>query len=216
MNAEIKATVDAFFENYPAKKYNKSEIIIRPDEIPTHVFYLTEGLVAEYDISPAGNEVVVNTFKPGAFFPMSLAINQVENPYFFEVTKPAIMRKAPAEKVVDLLKANPEITFDLLSRVYRGTDGLLRRMAHLMGGKAKSRLLFELLNAAYRFGTATRDGYILIPLTENDLAKRSGLSRETVSRLIRTLKDDHLVDVRARGVLIYDADRLEALLGPEL
>lgn len=216
MDTEVKATVDAFFSNYPAQHYEKGEVIIRPDEIPTHVFYLSEGLVTEYDISPAGNEVVVNTFKPGAFFPMSLAINKTENPYFFEIAKPATMRKAPAEKVVELLKANPDVTFDLLSRVYRGTDGLLRRMAHLMGGKAKSRLMFELLNAAHRFGTSTRDGHVLIPLTESDLAKRSGLSRETVSRLIRTFKDDRLADVRARGILIYDIDRLEAMLGSEL
>lgn len=211
-----KMAIDTFFSGYSAQTYKKGEVIIRPDETPGHVFYLTEGLVSQYDISPAGNEIIVNTFKPGAFFPMSLAINQGENPYFFEVTKPAVMQKAPAGKVVELLKADPDITFDLLSRVYRGTDGLLRRMAHLMGGKAKSRLLFELSNAARRFGAPTRDGHILIPLTEGDLAKRSGLSRETVSRLMRDLKQNNLASTRARSIVIYDISQLEDLLGSEL
>lgn len=216
MDTEIKATVDAFFSNYPAKKYEKGEILIRPDEVPSHIFYLTDGLVSEYDISQSGNEIVVNTFKPGAFFPMSFAINRGTSPYFFEISKPAVMHRAPAEQVVTFLKANPDVMFDLLSRVYRGTDGVLRRMAHMMGGKAKTRLLFELVNAGHRFGKQNRDGHIFIPLTESDFAKRSGLSRETVSRALHELKALHLVSVQARGVTVIDMDRLEAILGSDL
>lgn len=216
MDKEVRAIVNDFFSNYSEQSYSKGEIIIHPGETPSHIFYLTSGLVNEYDISQSGNEVVVNTFKTGAFFPMSLAVNPVENPYFFEVVKSTKMRKAPTEQVVALLHANPQVTFDLLSRVYRGTDGLLRRMAHLMGGKAKNRLLFELINAAHRHGTSTADGKILIPLSETDIAKRSGLSRETISRIIRTLREEHLVSVSPQGIAVHDIDRLEATLGSSL
>src|SRR5690606_37810445 len=121
---------------------------------------------------------------PGAFFPMSLALNNTANAYFYEAASPITLQRAPAKKVVALLEQQPALTLDLLKRVYRGTDGLLARTVHLMSGDAHARLLFELTNAGLRFGTKTNDGAIHIPLTETDIAKRAGLSRETVSRII--------------------------------
>ena len=43
------------------------------------------------------------------------------------------------------LQANPDVVYDLLTRLYRGLDGLLGRMSQLMAGSAKSRLMYELL-----------------------------------------------------------------------
>jgi CRP/FNR family transcriptional regulator, cyclic AMP receptor protein len=215
MDQKIKQLLDDFFAGYPLRRMNKGEIILRPDETLQHVFYLVEGSVVQYDISAAGNEVVVNAFKPNAFFPMSLAINRTPSNYFFETATPVEMRAAPADDVVVFLKQHPDVLFDLLARVYRGTDGLQRRMAHLMGGNAKSRLIFELINAAYRFGERT-DAGMRIPLTENDLAKRSGLSRETVSRTVNKLKVDGLVQVKQSNIVVADVVKLEKLLGSDL
>lgn len=215
MNKDAPHTVKNFFEAYPLRRFDKGDVIIRPEEAVVSVFYLTEGSVVQYDISSAGNEVVVNAFKPFAFFPMSDAINHTPNHYYFEAVTPVAVHVAPAAHVVDFIKQNPDVLFDLLSRVYRGTDGLQRRMAHLMGGSAHTRLVFELINAASRFGEQGKNG-IFVPLTENDLAKRSGLSRETVSRTMRKLKTDNLVLVRPVGITILDLASLEQLLGNDL
>lgn len=215
MDKKIKQRLDDFFAGYPLKTMEKGEIILRPEDTLEHVFYLVEGSVIQYDISSAGNEVIVNAFKPNAFFPMSMAINRTPSSYFFETATPVVLRMAPADDVVAFLKKEPEVLFDLLSRVYRGTDGLQRRMAHLMGGNAKSRLIFELINAAYRFGEKVPEG-IRIPLTENDLAKRSGLSRETVSRTANKFKNDGLVIVRQNAIIVADVSKLEQLLGSDL
>lgn len=190
--------------------------MLRPDEPLSSVFYIIEGRVSEYDITPGGNEVVVNAFKPGAFFPMSSALNQLPNAYFFEASTGVKAHAAPPETAVRFLKDNPDVTLDLLARVYRGTDGVLRRMAHLMGGDAKSRLLFELLNAANRFGDMRPDGSIAIPLKENDVARHSGLARETVNRHIQILKAKGQLEVSHQGMVIKDVRELETLLGTRL
>jgi CRP-like cAMP-binding protein len=216
MNTTIKETVKLFFDAYPSRQFSKGELVLRPEEKLKDIIYLEEGQIVAYDISVGGNDIVVNAFKPGTFFPLSQAVNDTSNKYFYEAASPVTARIAPAKDVVEFLKNNPDVTFDLLSRVYRGTDGLLRRTAHLMGGSAKSRLIFELLNASARFGIPGHDNSTFIPLTESDLAKRSGLSRETVSRTIRSLKTAGLVQLQARGVVIFNHADLEATLGSEL
>jgi len=216
MEKDVKQAVKDFFEVYPLKRFDKGHVLVHPDKLLTSVYYLVEGTVAQYDISPSGNEVIINTFKPGAFFPMSTAINHTPNYYFFEASLPIALREAPAKKAVEFVRTNPAVTFDLLSRVYLGTDGLLRRMAHLMGGNARTRLIFELLNAAYRFGTHETGGGTAIPLTENDIAKRSGLSRETVNRTMHTLKNDGLVKMQRGSIVIWEVAKLEEALGSDL
>ena len=147
---------------------------------------------------------------------MSSVINDIENHYFFEASLRTQVRVAPKADVIQFLRDNPDVLFDLLARVYRGVDGVLRRMADLMGGDAKSRLVFELLNATYRFGEQQPDGGIRVRLAESDLAKHSGLARETVSRLLQDLKTAHLIETSYRDISVKSVTDLETWLGANL
>ena len=216
MSDEVARKVQKFFGQYPTKNFTKQQIIVQAGDEPAGIFYMLEGRVSQYDISPTGAEVVVNVFQPPAFFPMSWAINRTPNSYFFEASSDVVVRQAPPEDVVEFLRGEPEVLFDLLSRVYRGSDGLLRRLAHLMGGDARSRLVFEILNAARRFGERGAHGSIHVPLKEGDLAKQSGLARETVNRVIQNLKTEGLVEVSKDGLTVSDTKSLEASLGTGL
>ena len=137
---QIKQQVEEFFADYPAKRLDKGQSLWRPGDTVDKVHYLVEGSVIQYDISSAGNTVIVNVFKPGAFFPMSNVLNDVPTDYFFEAAAKSTFKVAPAADVVDFMKAKPEVTFDLLTRVYSGVDGLLGRMTQLMGGTATREL----------------------------------------------------------------------------
>lgn len=214
--SDTSEKIARFFTSYPLRTFDKRQLMIHGEDSLPGVFYIIEGRVSQYDITPSGNEVVVNVFKPHAFFPMSWAINATPNHYFFEASTKVVAHVAPAADAVQFLKDNPDVTFDLLSRVYRGVDGVLRRMAHLMGGDAKSRLLFELLNTAYRFGEQQKDGSVFVALKEGDLARYSGLARETVNRCMQDLKTTGAVSVTHSGITIKDTRQLESMLGATL
>lgn len=213
---EIEQKVRQFFLKYPEKRFAKKEIVVHAGEEPRGVFYMVSGRVNQYDITLAGVETVVNTYKTPAFFPMSWAINRTPNDYFFEAATDVVVRVAPAGEVVAFVKSEPEVLLDLLSRVYRGTDGLLRRLAHLMGGDARSRLLFEIVVTAHRFGNPAANGSIRLPFKEGDLAKHTGLARETVSRTIQDLKAEGLVAIDKEGLVVRNVRDLQAELGAGL
>lgn len=213
MAEAVTRKVDKFFGHYRLQKYPKGQILILDDDGADHVYYLVKGRIKQYDVSQRGDELVLNLFKPPAFFPMSLAINKTPNPYIFEADSYVEARQAPADEVVAFLKANPDVMFDLLSRLYRGVDGVLGRMAKLMASSAESRVLYELLLDARRFGAPQKDGSLKLDLTEKDLASRAGLSRETVSREVRKLKEKNLVGIRTRSIEIMNIVELEKELG---
>jgi len=208
MNSVIADKIDAYFKQFKHQQYKKGEILIRADDDPHGVFYLKEGIVKEYVISKKGDELVVNIFRPVAFFPMSWAINNTKNMYFFEAVTDAEVFRAQKEKVIEFVKNNPDVLYDLLSRVFRGTDGLLMRMAYLMSGNAYDRLVAELVIHAKRFGKS-EDNKVELRVSEKDLADQSGMTRETVSREIKIFKHKGLVTFNKNTLVINDLNQLE-------
>lgn len=213
---EVSDKIHAKFSQNPVRSYPKGQILVFADENPEHIFYLVKGKVREYDVSYRGDEIVVNVFKPPAFFPMSWAINRSSNKFFFKTESETELHIVPADDALEFLKANPDVMLDLLSRLYRGMEGLLGRVVHLMSGTARSRLIYELIIECRRFGKPSKGGSYELSVSEVDLAARSGLSRETVSREIHKLKQRRWVDVDASNIVIKDIALLEQALGGEI
>ena len=215
MDESVANKINEFFSQYRSRQYVKGQILILNGDEPDYIYHLVKGNVKQYDVTYRGDEIILNIFKPPAFFPMSVVINQTSNPYIYEAETDIELHQAPAQDVVAFLKANPDVVYDLLSRVYRGIDGMLGRLTFLMAGNAKSRLVYELIVEARRFGEQDGNSYFLT-ITEKDLGARAGLSRETVSREIGKLKREKLVESKSKGLLITDMPALEKKLGQEI
>lgn len=216
MDEQISVRVGLFFEKYPKRSYPKDQIIIFSGDKPGNVFYMISGKVRQYDISYRGDEIITNLFKPPAFFPMSHAINDIPNHFFYKAEEDTVVRLAPPEDVVQFLLENPDIMLNLLSRVYLGVEGVLGRVVHLMSGTARSRLIYELIIECRRFGIDKKDGTYHLDTHETHLASRSGLSRETVSREMKHLKASGIIRVTTSGIEVEDLVKLEKLLGSEV
>lgn len=208
MDSKIAKKIDKFFTQFKHITYKKGEIVIRADDDPSGIFYLVSGNVRKYAISKKGDEIVVNIFKPISFFPMSWAINNEPNEYFYDSLTSLEVYRAPKEKVVEFVKNNPDVLYDLMSRVYRGTDGMLRRMTYLMAGNAYARLITELIIHAKRFGKKT-NSKLEVKVSEKELATQSGMTRETVSREMKELKNKGLVTFNKNILAIKSIEDLE-------
>jgi CRP/FNR family transcriptional regulator, cyclic AMP receptor protein len=212
MADSIEEQVEQFFSAYSLREYKKGQVLVFAGDEPAKVLYLITGQIRQYDISYRGDEVVVNIFKPGAFLPMLSHLTGLPNKFFFDAATDIEVREAPPEAVIDFMHENPDVTLDLLRRLYIGVDGLLQRMSHLMAGSAKSRLLFELLLESRRFGKKDANSYQL-GLNETELGARAGLSRETVNRELHKLKTRDLLEISSKGILLKDISLLEQELG---
>lgn len=207
---QIKKRLDDFFTKSKLLKYKKGELLIMADDEPSGVFYLTKGRVKQYVISRKGEEIVLNIFKPISFFPMPWAINDTKNIYFFEAVTSVEAYKVAKNQLVDFIRINSDVLYDLVSRIYIGTEGLLQRMIYLMSGNAYPRLVTELLINAKRFGEKNNTtGIMTIKLFEKDIAAETGMSRETVSRDMKILKEKKLVALKNNILTIPDLKRLE-------
>ena len=208
MDLAAATKVKEFYSAYPIRKWSTKQILIHPDDKPPGVYYLESGGIRQYTIDYRGEEIVVNVFYPPAFLPMLYAFNNQPSKYFFEATEPTITRLAPTDEILQFIKSNPDVSYDLLSRLYSGIDGVLMRTVHLMSGTAYTRLLNELIIQSQRLHPGEKDAVIL-PLKEYQIGSYCGLSRETVSREFKKLKARNLAQVDKKGIAIPSLNRLQ-------
>src|SRR3989338_260537 len=206
MDINVIKKLEKFFRKFLHQKYRKGEIIIRGGDEPQGIFYLEEGFVKKYIISRKGDELTVNIFKPTSFFPIGWALNKGKNYYFYEATTSVSVWRAPRNEFIEFIKGEPDVLFELLKRVHR--DGLLTRMTYLMAGNAYMRLVAEINTYIKRFGKE-ENGSVTIAITEKDLASITGMTRETVSRGIKVLKQKGLVEFSRNKLVVRNIKKLE-------
>lgn len=210
MDESVNEKVTAFFTQFKHQTYKKGEILIRADDDPSGVFFIQDGLVIKYVISKKGEELVVHVYRPNSFFPMSWAINNTHNKYFYEAVRNTEVYRAPKEKVLEFFKNEPDEMYNLISRIYKSVDRLLMRMVYITSGNAYNRLITELLIYAKRFGIQDKkSGYVTFKLTGRNLASLTGMTRETISRELKILKDKKLLESAVNNLTIYNMKRLE-------
>lgn len=209
MEKEIIDKLDEFFFQFRHLVYKKGEIIVRADDNPSGVFYLKKGFVKKYIISKKGVELVVTVFKPITCFPISWVINETPNEYFYEASTELSLWRAPRHEFLEFVKDKPEILSVLLSRVCKEKDRLQTRMTYLMAGTAYSKLVVELIINAKLFGKKHENGEVYVQIPEKELAAEAGMTRETVSREMKLVKDKGLVLFRKNKLVIRDLRALE-------
>ncbi len=208
---------DDFFKKYRERVYPKGEILVFAGENSKDVYYLTEGKIKKYSVNYKGDEIILNIFRPGSFLPVSQAINQrTVNRFYYATETDVRAHKAPTVEVEAMLYENPEVMMALLQRVNRGLDEFLGRAVSLMASNALSRVAYEIFIECKRYGILNKNKHFVIEMSERNIAGRTGLTRETVNREIRKLKQFEAVEVERGRIIIKDLKLLEKKLYKEL
>lgn len=198
-----------FFEDYRTFVYKPGETIIQPGEKLTTIHYLEIGYVSQQIISENGEDFILNIFKPGSYFPISLVIQGLENEYFYESLTEVKVKKAPIKEVLLFLKNNPAAMEELLLRLSAGLNMLATRTEALVFGDAGRKVAATLYFTAQRFGK-NKDNKLIIsfPLTHKRIATMTGITRETVSIEMSKLKKKKIIDYKGKQVSILDIKQL--------
>src|SRR3989304_8080939 len=114
------------------------------------------------------------------------------------------LTKAPKEELLAFLKANPEILMDLTTRLLVGLNGLLVRIEHLLSKDAYHKVASAVFLAGKRFGRKEGKGKVVVelPLTHQDIADLSYLTRETTSLEMKNLGKKRVVEKRNQIIII--------------
>ena len=187
--------LEQFFSQFKRFHYKRNEVIIRPDDIPSGVFYLKKGYVKLYTLSESGQELILIIFKPGNFFPMIWTFEDVIPTQYCETMTSVELYRTSKDKFKEFVQENPEVLWDVTGKILIRLLGLLERMEYMVFGNAYQKVASILEICSERFGVKKgREVIIKVPLTHRDIANLIGLTRETVSIEIKKLEEKGILE----------------------
>lgn len=203
MNLKVTEKIDKFFFQFFKVSFNKGDIILRPDGKIKNIFLLKKGSVRMYVVSDDGQEVTLHIFTAGSYFPIMLSLSDVYDKHYFEAIEEVEAIKAPVKKVVEFIKSDTEVLFDLTTRFSYAISGLTLRIEAMAFEDAYNRIANLLLYLCQKFGEKTEDKTVInIPLQHDDIANWVGIRRETVSRQFEKMHKEGILENNNKKLVI--------------
>ena len=183
-------------------------VVVRQGEEATSLYLIERGAIRLSSDTADGREVVVALLGPGDVFgeaalldeasPVDArAVGRTDLIVFDAGTLPMVARERPLV-AVELLRL-------VASRLHRTG----RALGEALTSDLASRIAGRLHDLARHHGTDGRpDPSVTLPLTQDELARMVGASREAVNRTLRSLAAKDLVRTTRRGVVIPDPEAL--------
>ena len=202
--------ISNLFSSSSSSTFKKSHLFYEPETKINTIFLLESGLVRQYTINPNGQEATIHLFRPGAYFPILISISGIKNRFYFESLEKSTCLQLPVESVLDFLHSNSKEAFSLLVRSTQALDGLSKRIELTLFNNAQTKVASLIAYLAQTFGQPVGTGYRLDTQVSHDyLTSWLGLTRETISRQISTLKKSGLITTKKGSILIKDLQSLE-------
>lgn len=190
-------------------KVSKDDHLFLDKEIVNTIYIVIEGMVSIYKISNDGEKKVIYVLGKG------LMVNEVilqdlpasEN---CEVISDGLILCFPKEKLLSIMEQDFELTKAILDSMALKIRRLYRQLKNTSGSiRLDKKIAAKLWKLATDYGVSCKEGTCInMDLTITYLANLVGAKRETVSRHLKVLTEQHLVIYQKNRFIIPDPNKL--------
>jgi CRP/FNR family transcriptional regulator, cyclic AMP receptor protein len=189
------------------KTYPKNYVIFQEGERGDALFIIVKGRVKVLLYGEDGREYILDVIGTGGFFGELSLIDELPrsaNVTTVEESELLIIRRSD---FVRLLMENPAMTINILkilSRRLRAADERIKGLAFL---SVEGRILKYLMEIGEESGVKVKDHLVIEKgPTQIEIANSCGCSRETVSRMVKSMIEKGIISVRKRAYTIHLSD----------
>lgn len=159
-------------------------------------------------------EVILALFRQGNYFGEMAVIQQGQvRSATAETTEPTELFVLKRKDFEHFLEKNPRVTIKLLDVVMNRLRKANEMIEDLSFLDVRSRIMKRILRLAKEFGQVHGEGVLIdVKLTHQQMADMVGSIRETVTKVLLELQDEHLIFIDKKKIIIRDIKELEERL----
>lgn len=171
------------------KKFAKGEIIFKQGQPVPGIFVIATGMVRVFNMAPNGKEHVLHLLGPGETFLEVAALGDFPCPAFGEAIEKTACVLLPAAPFNHALKADHRLCLQILAGMGMWIKHFVGLLEGIVLRDAAGRVAAYLLQAAR--GT---ERTVSLPSLKKHIASHLNLTSETLSRTLRQLREDGLIE----------------------
>ena len=190
----------------------ENETIFKMGEIPQGIYMVKSGCVKLMSRREqargrlGGNDHIVKLVGAGEFFGFKASMTNSTHNIWAKAAKVSEVWVYRKELITNILSGPNSIFKMVLNQAIRDLEQheTTNKLHYL--ASVQERIAFELLKIADRFGVHRRGIWINLKMTRSELAQLAGTINESLSRHLTEMKNEGILDLRGRDILIKDRE----------
>jgi CRP/FNR family transcriptional regulator len=201
------------FKDAKLLHYPKQHIVIHADDTPAGMYFLEKGYMKVTVLNVDGKDITINMVKPGSCFPLIWGLTGAPNAYYYHAMTAVDVRRVDRQIFSQYLMDRTG-TFKLLTEtMLLNTNDLVIGMERMMSTNAFKRVIMALLILIARIGEKQNRAWVMnIPISHQEIANMTCVSRETVSAVLKRLQNDRYIEYNNHLISVPSRTRLELYL----
>jgi CRP/FNR family transcriptional regulator len=196
------------------RSFNKGETLFSEGETANGFYLLASGGMKLCKVSPDGREKVLHFTHPGETFAEAAFFGDGRYPAEARAIEKGEALFFPRDAFMGLLERNPRFSMNLIISLSLLLRRFARQIEELSFAEVPARLAAYLCELVDRKSTSCQGKtYIELEMKKGELASQLGTVSETLSRSLRKLKEEGLIEVEGNRVIVFDLKRLRELAG---
>lgn len=176
-------------EKIVIKKFKKNEIILHEENTNDYMYVILEGEAKVIQVTGEGKGIIVTMHQTGDFFGELSLIDGKTAPATVKATRDSITAIISKKDFYSLIYSQKKVLENLLNILSSRLRESWKRIQMLNFNDAAQRIKMLFLMLAETYGKETPRGMLLsIKLIHQDIADMTGLTRETVTRVLDKLQ----------------------------
>ena len=178
------------------KQFKKNSTILYEEDTNEFMYIILMGKVKAVRTTEDGKEIILAIHGSGSFFGEMSLIDGKTMPASVISIEDSLIAIISKKDFFSLLFSHKKVTINLMeilcSRLRRSWDTI--QLLNFNNASQRTKMMFFMLSDEY--GEKTREGTVLnIKLTHQDISDMTGLTRETVTRVIDKLQKSNEITI---------------------
>jgi CRP/FNR family transcriptional regulator, cyclic AMP receptor protein len=186
--------------------------IYLPGDPSDQIYLLKSGVIKISTSTPDNREVILAFLYPGDIFGELAVVDSSPRDHLAEAYDDCVICAMNRDAVTRLIRETPEVGFQITKLIGLRVRTLRSRVEELLCKSAHARVAHALLELGSRHGVADADGVLIaLRLSQADLGRLVGLSRETVNAILQEWREQQLIQMDRRSIRLRDPERLRRI-----
>ncbi len=189
------------------KRFNKNEVILHEENTNYYMYIVLEGEVRVVRLANSGKEIIVGIHQTGDFFGELSLIDGKTVPATVTASRDCLTAIISKSDFFSLLFRHRLVLENLLFILASRFRNVLQRVEILNFNNAAQRIKMLLLLLAQNYGEKQENGTLLkVRLIHQHIGDMTGLSRETVTRVLDKWKKQNEISIGQNGYILLRSE----------
>lgn len=202
-------TIEEVIKNSDIREYKSGEVIFEDKEEVLTVYFVVQGIVSLYKINECGQKKVIFMLGKGKII-NEVIIQDLPSSINCEVFEEAVVLGIKRDKLLELMREDFELCRNVIISLSSKTRRLYRQLKNTPSSiKIEKRLAAKLYKLAKDYGITCDEGIMIdMEIAITYLADLLGSQRETVSRAMKVLQKNELINYKSKKIIVSNFDKL--------